>query len=235
MVEVTGGDSLTGTLHAPNADLRWIPTQNIEGNVIARTFTHGPETRSGTAPLAILDVPFNTQLSCTADTTTTTTTVTETTTETATTTETSTTTETATTTATATTTETETETETTTSTATILTTQTTAVPTTVTVTVTAGTTGGDTSGADTSTPDSASTESRTSSNGAINGGSNTINTNPAVSTALDTSDQAVGPTTSEHLASTGTATFQMLTLGLVFAAAGGLLLAGTRPRLRGRH
>ena len=112
MVEVTGGDSLTGTLHAPNADLRWIPTQNIEGNVIARTFTHGPGTRSGTAPLAILDVPFNTQLSCTADTTTTTTTVTETTTETATTTETSTTTETATTTATATTTETETETET---------------------------------------------------------------------------------------------------------------------------
>ncbi|MDR5701672.1 collagen-binding domain-containing protein [Agromyces aerolatus] len=40
-VTVTGGDSIEGTLYAPNALLNWQITQNIEGNVIAAEFIHG--------------------------------------------------------------------------------------------------------------------------------------------------------------------------------------------------
>ncbi|TYL55643.1 choice-of-anchor A family protein [Nocardioides sp. BGMRC 2183] len=62
-IVVTGGDSIEGTLYAPNAALTWVPTQNIEGNVIAASFNHGmPEGRT---TREIHDFPFDTELSCT--------------------------------------------------------------------------------------------------------------------------------------------------------------------------
>ena len=74
-ITVTGGDSLEGTIYAPNADLNWIPTANIEGNVIAKSFTHGqPAVPTGGDLREVHDFPFNTELSCTTETTTTTTT-----------------------------------------------------------------------------------------------------------------------------------------------------------------
>ena len=41
-IDVLGGDSIEGTIYAPNAALTWQPTQNVEGNVIAKSFVHGP-------------------------------------------------------------------------------------------------------------------------------------------------------------------------------------------------
>ena len=38
-VTVTGGATLEGTLYAPNAALTWLPSQNIEGNIIAASST----------------------------------------------------------------------------------------------------------------------------------------------------------------------------------------------------
>lgn len=64
-ITVTGGDSIEGTLYAPRADLRWVVTQNIEGNVVAASFTHGnPLTPIG-APREVHDLPFAAELSCT--------------------------------------------------------------------------------------------------------------------------------------------------------------------------
>ncbi len=60
-VTVTGGDSLEGTLYAPNADLTWFPTANIEGNVIAANFTHGPPGRT---VREVHDFPFATTITC---------------------------------------------------------------------------------------------------------------------------------------------------------------------------
>ncbi|TFV95369.1 collagen-binding domain-containing protein [Leifsonia flava] len=63
-VTVTGGDSLEGTIYAPRADVRWQVTQNIEGNIIGATFTHGPGGPMGTTPREVHDFPFNAELSC---------------------------------------------------------------------------------------------------------------------------------------------------------------------------
>ena len=62
-VTVTGGDSVEGTLYMPNAQLNWIPLQNIEGNVIAASFVHGIGAPAGT-PHEVHDFPFATTLSC---------------------------------------------------------------------------------------------------------------------------------------------------------------------------
>ncbi|TCI96009.1 collagen-binding domain-containing protein [Aeromicrobium sp. IC_218] len=63
-VSIGAGDSIEGTLYAPNAALRWIPTQNIEGNVVAASFVHGDAPRG--TPREIHDFPFATTLSCAA-------------------------------------------------------------------------------------------------------------------------------------------------------------------------
>jgi len=62
-VRVTGGDSIEGTLYAPRATLTWVPTQNIEGNVIARNFNHGLLSRLGNLR-EVHDFPFSTTVSC---------------------------------------------------------------------------------------------------------------------------------------------------------------------------
>ncbi|KQO97697.1 collagen-binding domain-containing protein [Leifsonia sp. Leaf264] len=63
-VTVTGGDSLEGTIYAPRADVLWEVTQNIEGNIIGTSFTHGPGGPAGTTPREVHDFPFDAQLSC---------------------------------------------------------------------------------------------------------------------------------------------------------------------------
>lgn len=64
-VTVTGGDSIEGTLYAPNALLNWQITQNIEGNVIAAEFIHGmPATAPPGAPREVHGFPFAAELSC---------------------------------------------------------------------------------------------------------------------------------------------------------------------------
>ena len=62
-ITVTGGDSIEGTLYAPNAALTWAVTQNIEGNVIAASFTHGPPPVLA-QPREIHSLPFATEVSC---------------------------------------------------------------------------------------------------------------------------------------------------------------------------
>ena len=62
-IVVTGGASIEGTIYAPNAALNWRPTQNIEGNVIAASFTHGPVALR-TTPRELHDFPFATTVSC---------------------------------------------------------------------------------------------------------------------------------------------------------------------------
>lgn len=66
-VTVTGGDSIEGTLYAPNADLNWQVTQNIEGNVIAAGFIHGAPGVGGTLPREVHSFPFAAELTCTFD------------------------------------------------------------------------------------------------------------------------------------------------------------------------
>ena len=63
-VHVTGADALEGTLYAPRADLRWDVTQNIEGNVIAASFTHGVPSAPRPVPLEIHGFPFSATVSC---------------------------------------------------------------------------------------------------------------------------------------------------------------------------
>ncbi|MET0975830.1 MAG: collagen-binding domain-containing protein [Leifsonia sp.] len=63
-ITVTGGASLEGTLYAPRADLQWTVTQNIEGNVIAASFTHGIPVLPTGIPREVHDFPFAAQLSC---------------------------------------------------------------------------------------------------------------------------------------------------------------------------
>lgn len=63
-IVVTGGASLEGTIYAPNAALNWRPTQNIEGNVIAKSFTHGPTPTNLDVPRGLHDFPFATTVSC---------------------------------------------------------------------------------------------------------------------------------------------------------------------------
>ncbi|HET6938342.1 MAG TPA: collagen-binding domain-containing protein [Nocardioides sp.] len=66
-IKVTGGDSQEGTIYAPHAKLTWVPTANIEGNVIASYFNHGdPSPGRNAAPREIHDFPFNAKLSCAA-------------------------------------------------------------------------------------------------------------------------------------------------------------------------
>ena len=62
-VLVTGGATIEGTIYAPNATVVWAPTQNIEGNVIAASFSHGPLAR-GRSLREIHKFPFDTTLSC---------------------------------------------------------------------------------------------------------------------------------------------------------------------------
>jgi choice-of-anchor A domain-containing protein len=66
-VTVTGGDSIEGTLYAPNAHLNWQVTQNIEGNVIAARFTHGTPALPGPVTREVHSFPFASLVSCTAD------------------------------------------------------------------------------------------------------------------------------------------------------------------------
>lgn len=64
-VTVTGGDSIEGTLYAPNALLNWQITQNIEGNVIAAEFIHGvPSLTPVGTPREVHGFPFAAELSC---------------------------------------------------------------------------------------------------------------------------------------------------------------------------
>lgn len=63
-VHVTGADVLEGTIYAPRADLRWDVTQNVEGNVVAASFTHGVPTAAGPVPREIHGFPFSTTVSC---------------------------------------------------------------------------------------------------------------------------------------------------------------------------
>ena len=64
-IVVNGGASIEGTIYAPHAALNWRPSQNIEGNVIAASFTHGPTTGiRGTRPRELHDFPFATTVSC---------------------------------------------------------------------------------------------------------------------------------------------------------------------------
>ncbi|MGX7680317.1 collagen-binding domain-containing protein [Jatrophihabitans sp. DSM 45814] len=65
-IAVNGGATIEGTIYAPNANLNWRPTQNVEGNIIANAFTHGPTLAQQTAPRELHDFPFNTTVSCTA-------------------------------------------------------------------------------------------------------------------------------------------------------------------------
>jgi choice-of-anchor A domain-containing protein len=62
-VVVTGGATIEGTIYAPNAALNWRPSQNIEGNVIAAAFTHGPSAL-GRSVREVHDFPFATTVSC---------------------------------------------------------------------------------------------------------------------------------------------------------------------------
>ena len=64
-VTVTGGDRLEGTLYAPNADVTWLVTANIEGNVIAANFNHGPASRG--VVREVHDFPFATTITCSAN------------------------------------------------------------------------------------------------------------------------------------------------------------------------
>ncbi len=67
-VTVTGGDSLEGTIYAPDAYVNWQVTQNIEGNVIAARFTHGvPAAPGGGTPREVHSFPFATTVTCTYD------------------------------------------------------------------------------------------------------------------------------------------------------------------------
>ena len=62
-IVVNGGATIEGTLYAPSATLTWIPSQNIEGNIIAAAFNHGlPGLRAGLRE--IHDFPFSTTISC---------------------------------------------------------------------------------------------------------------------------------------------------------------------------
>jgi len=63
-----GGDSLNGTLYAPRADLEWAITQNIQGNVVARSFLHGPAAGPVGAPREIHDYPFLGRITCASTT-----------------------------------------------------------------------------------------------------------------------------------------------------------------------
>ena len=64
-IVVNGGATIEGTLYAPNANLTWIPSQNIEGNIIAASFNHGLPGRARNLR-EVHDFPFSTTLSCTA-------------------------------------------------------------------------------------------------------------------------------------------------------------------------
>ncbi len=61
-VDVLGGDSIEGTIYAPNAALNWRVTQNVEGNVIAKSFIHGPASADQARELH--DFPFDTTVAC---------------------------------------------------------------------------------------------------------------------------------------------------------------------------
>ncbi len=63
-VVVSGGASIEGTIYAPNAAVNWRPTQNVEGNLIAASFTHGPTSLLGNSVRALHDFPFATTVSC---------------------------------------------------------------------------------------------------------------------------------------------------------------------------
>ena len=62
-ITVTGGDTIEGTLYAPNAVLSWQVTQNIQGNIIAAAFNHGPNP-GRTTPREVHDFPFAATLAC---------------------------------------------------------------------------------------------------------------------------------------------------------------------------
>ncbi|GAA1445665.1 hypothetical protein GCM10009617_25310 [Leifsonia poae] len=64
-VTVTGGDSIEGTIYAPRAFVNWQVTQNIEGNVIAASFTHGIPGVRGGPPREVHNFPFSAEVSCT--------------------------------------------------------------------------------------------------------------------------------------------------------------------------
>ena len=61
-VTVNGGAAMEGTLYAPNAAVSWVQTNNIEGNVVAASFVHGPGALGQVRE--VHDFPFAAQLSC---------------------------------------------------------------------------------------------------------------------------------------------------------------------------
>ena len=63
-VTVTGGDSLRGTVYAPRAFVNWRVTQNLEGNLIAGSLTHGVPVNPVGAPRQLRNLPFDALLSC---------------------------------------------------------------------------------------------------------------------------------------------------------------------------
>ena len=63
-VSVTGGDSLHGTVYAPRAFVNWRVTQNLEGNLIADSVTHGVPVAPVGLPRQLRNLPFDALLSC---------------------------------------------------------------------------------------------------------------------------------------------------------------------------
>lgn len=61
-VTVNGGAAMEGTLYAPNAAVSWVQTNNIEGNVVAASFVHGPGNLGQARE--VHDFPFAAELSC---------------------------------------------------------------------------------------------------------------------------------------------------------------------------
>ncbi|QNE36932.1 collagen-binding domain-containing protein [Leifsonia shinshuensis] len=61
-VTVNGGAAMEGTLYAPNAAVSWVQTNNIEGNVVAASFVHGPGNLGQVRE--VHDFPFAAELSC---------------------------------------------------------------------------------------------------------------------------------------------------------------------------
>ncbi|MGF3894948.1 collagen-binding domain-containing protein, partial [Staphylococcus aureus] len=61
-VTVNGGAAMEGTMYAPNAAVSWVQTNNIEGNVVAAAFVHGPGSLGQLRE--VHDFPFAAELSC---------------------------------------------------------------------------------------------------------------------------------------------------------------------------
>jgi choice-of-anchor A domain-containing protein len=70
-ITITSGDSLEGTIYAPNAHLVDLDSSNIEGDIAVESFEAGPANGTGgyTNAGEIHDFPFNANLDCAGNTT----------------------------------------------------------------------------------------------------------------------------------------------------------------------